>query len=159
MSKSRFILAGVLVMALAVAWALPAAAATDLETRIKALETQLGHMKAELSRQQTEQSRQAVAVKAATGRLPGWIKRMKLYGDLRMRFQHTTFDTLNGADRDDRSRFRVRLRVGVKSQIHPDVEIGFRMVLGADDDPTACGEACTVCPSFCRWQISSLQTV
>ena len=56
MSKSRFILAGVLVMALAVAWALPAAAATDLETRIKALETQLGHMKAELSRQQTEQS-------------------------------------------------------------------------------------------------------
>ncbi|MBU1155403.1 MAG: putative porin, partial [Proteobacteria bacterium] len=117
-----------------------AAAATqaELEAKIKAMEQTLQEMKAQLGQVQHSQQQQQQAVEAAAAnKLPSWVERITFFGDVRFRYEHTSYDELNGTDKSDRDRFRVRLRFGARSQIHPDVELGMRMTLGADDDPTS----------------------
>ncbi|MEW5913004.1 MAG: putative porin [Thermodesulfobacteriota bacterium] len=143
---------GALSLALALAlssWmAAPAQAAgqTELETKIKTMEQALQSMKQQLEQVKQEQARQGQAVevaasKAAQAKLPSWVERMTFFGDTRFRYEHTNYDdtviagktkTKSGVDR-----FRVRLRFGVRSQIHPDVELGFRMASGSDTDGTS----------------------
>lgn len=127
------------VLCLGAAWA-PAEAATqaDLEKKIQALEQSLHSLKQQLTEVKTTQDQQAaVAQVAAMDALPKWVQRMKFYGDVRFRFESTSYDEFKGSDKDDRARFRVRWRFGVKSQIHEDVELGFRLATGSDDDPTS----------------------
>jgi hypothetical protein len=127
------------VLCLGAAWA-PAEAATqaDLEKKIQALEQSLQSLKHQLTEVKTTQDQQAaVAQVAASDSLPKWVQRMKFYGDTRFRYENTSYDELNGKDKDDRVRWRVRFRFGVKSQIHEDVELGFRLATGSDDDPTS----------------------
>ncbi len=133
--------------ALALSWFLasPAQAATqaELEKKIEMLERSLQELKGELKQVQTTQAKQEQAVqqvaasKAAKSALPGWVERITFYGDTRFRYEHTTYDDLNGKSKTGKDRFRVRLRFGVRSQIHEDVELGFRMATGADSDPTS----------------------
>lgn len=126
-------------LCLGAAWT-PAEAASqaDLEKKIQALEQSLQSLKQQLTEVKTTQDQQvAVAQVAAKDALPKWVQRMKFYGDTRFRYQNETFDELNGKDKDDRARLRVRWRFGVKSQIHEDVELGFRLATGSDDDPTS----------------------
>jgi hypothetical protein len=142
MSKFKFAatLALGAALALSLVWAPAANAASqaELEAKIQAMEQSLQAMKQQLSEvSQTQHQQQVVARKAASDALPKWVQRMKFYGDTRFRFEHTTNDEFQGTEKDDRSRFRVRLRFGVKSQIHEDVELGFRMASGSDDDPTS----------------------
>ncbi len=66
-------------------------------------------------------------VEGKTFKLPKWVEKMKLKGDLRVRYQ--------GEDRDNdnnphRSRGRVRLRVGVESQINEQWKAGFGISTG-----------------------------
>jgi hypothetical protein len=106
------------------------------------LEQALGDVKKELADMKETQKKdtEEIAAKAAKDAVPYWVQRMEFFGDLRFRHQYITYDDLNGKSKDSRNRFLVRLRVGVKSQIHPDVKIGFRMSTGADDDPTSTNE-------------------
>ncbi|WP_338604983.1 putative porin [Desulfoferula mesophila] len=119
-----------------------AATQAELEAKIKAMEQTLNQMKAELGqvRQQQQQQQQAVQA-AATSKLPAWAERITFFGDVRFRYEHTTYDetTLDGVptSKSDKDRFRVRLRFGARSQINEDVELGMRMTLGSDDDPTS----------------------
>ncbi|MCF8121889.1 MAG: putative porin, partial [Desulfarculaceae bacterium] len=118
----------------------PANAATqaELEAKIKMMEQTLNEMKGQLKQVQTTQVQQQQAVQvAATSKLPSWVERMTFYGDTRFRYEHTSYDDLNGKSKSGKDRFRVRLRFGVRSQIHDDVELGFRMVTGANDDATS----------------------
>jgi hypothetical protein len=127
------------VLCLGAAWA-PAEAATqaDLEKKIQALEQSLHSLKQQLTEVKTTQDQQAaVAQVAAMDALPKWAQRMKFYGDVRFRYESTSYDEFKGSDKDDRTRFRVRWRFGVVSQIHEDVELGFRLATGSDDDPTS----------------------
>ena len=120
--------------------AAPANAATqaELEAKIKMMEQTLNEMKGQLKQVQTTQVQQQQAVQmAAESKLPSWVERMTFYGDTRFRYEHTSYDELNGKSKSGKDRFRVRLRFGVRSQIHEDVELGFRMVTGADDDATS----------------------
>ena len=116
-----------------------AATQAELEEKLRVLEQALGEVRKELTDMKETQKKdtEEIAAKAAKEVLPDWVQRMEFYGDLRFRHQYITYDDLNGKSKDDRKRFLVRLRVGVKSQIHPDVKIGFRMTTGADDDPTS----------------------
>ena len=121
-------------------WAAPAIAATptDLEAKIKAMEQQLQEMRNQLKQVQSTQQQQQQAVQAAAAsKLPSWVERMTFFGDVRFRYEHTSYDDLNGKAKDGKDRFRVRLRFGVRSQIHEDVEVGLRMVTGSDTDPTS----------------------
>ncbi len=116
----------------------PAMAATqaELEAKIKAMEQTLQQMKSQLQQVHNTQQQQAVEV-AAKGKLPSWVERMTFYGDTRFRYEHTSYDDFNGKAKSGKDRFRIRLRFGVRSQIHEDVELGFRMATGSDDDPTS----------------------
>ncbi len=119
----------------------PARAANpqELEQRIRLLEQSLSELKGQLKEVKSEQQQQGrVMAKAASGVvLPKWVERMKFFGDVRFRYENTSYDDFGGKSKDQRSRFRVRYRFGVKSQIHPDVELGFRLATGSDDDPTS----------------------
>jgi len=119
--------------------AAPANAATqaELEAKIKMMEQALNEMKGQLNQVQTTQVQQQAVQLAAESKLPSWVERMTFYGDTRFRYEHTSYDDLNGKAKSGKDRFRVRLRFGVRSQIHEDVELGFRMVTGADDDATS----------------------
>ncbi|MCB2225508.1 MAG: putative porin [Desulfarculaceae bacterium] len=108
----------------------------ELEAKIQAMEQTLNQMKTQLQQVQTSQQQQAVEV-ASKSKLPSWMERMTFYGDTRFRYEHTSYDELNGKSKSGKDRFRVRLRFGVRSQIHEDVELGMRMVTGANSDATS----------------------
>ncbi|MCB2189585.1 MAG: putative porin [Deltaproteobacteria bacterium] len=118
---------------LAIAWGAPsparAANQEDLEQRIKLLEQALGELKSQLTEVKVTQASEA--------KVPAWAERIEFYGDARFRFEDTSYDEFNGKDKDNKDRFRVRLRFGARSQIRDDVEVGFRLVTGGDDDPTS----------------------
>ncbi|BEQ13351.1 hypothetical protein FAK_04170 [Desulfoferula mesophila] len=127
-------------MAIGLWSAAPASAATqaELEAKIKMMEQTLNEMKSQLKQVQTTQVQQQKAVEvAATSKLPGWVERMTFFGDTRFRYEATSYSNLNGKSKDGKDRFRVRLRFGVRSQISDDVELGMRMVTGADADATS----------------------
>ncbi|MDO9204579.1 putative porin [Methylotenera sp.] len=82
--------------------------------------------------------------------MPEWIDRMVWEGDLRFRYQNDKFPTGNpdprdfnlangGADlnntSDDRSRTRLRARLGVKAQVNDWMSAGLRMTTGSLGDP------------------------
>ena len=133
----------------------PAMAATqaELEAKIQAMEQTLNQMKSQLKQVQTTQQQQAVEV-AATSKLPSWAERMTFYGDTRFRYEHTSYDDKGGKSKSGKDRFRIRLRFGVRSQIHEDVELGMRMVTGADDDPTSTNQTMgNYFAEFSKWGI------
>jgi hypothetical protein len=119
------------------AWA---AAQAELEAKIKAMEQTLEEMKGQLRQVRTTQQRQA-AQAAVKSKTPSWMERMTFYGDTRLRFEHTSYDDTviagHNKTKSGKDRFRIRLRLGLRSQIHPDVELGFRMATGSDSDPTS----------------------
>ncbi len=124
-------------LCLGVAWT-PARAASqaDLERKIQALEQSLQALKHQLAEVRSTQDRQASRA-SLEGALPEWLERITFYGDTRFRYENTSYDSFQGKSKDSRSRLRVRWRFGVKSQIHDDVELGFRLATGSDDDPTS----------------------
>ncbi len=134
-------LAGLLMAALLMASPAARAGQLDLETRIQTLEQSLQELKAQLAEmkkgQQEIKSEQKQVKQAAPLKLPSWLDRFTFYGDTRFRYEMTSYDDFQGKSKDSRSRLRVRLRFGVKSRIHPDVELGLRLATGSDDDPTS----------------------
>jgi putative porin len=149
--------------ALVLSWFLvtPAQAATqaDLERKIQMLEQSLQELKGDLKQVQSAQAKQeqtvaVAASNAAKSSLPGWVDRMTFYGDTRFRYEHTSFDELNGKSKTGKDRFRIRMRFGVRSQIHPDVELGLRMATGTDDDPTSTNQTMgNYFGEFSKWGI------
>lgn len=60
--------------------------------------------------------------------LPAWVRKMKLKGDLRLRYESTDRD-----DTPDRNRARYRLRLGVVTQINDKIDVGFGIASGGAD--------------------------
>jgi polyhydroxyalkanoate synthesis regulator phasin len=61
--------------------------------------------------------------------LPAWVKKIKPFGDLRLRHDTQWKDKDSGSDTRNRERFR--LRFGVKSQVTENTEVGIRMASGS----------------------------
>ena len=75
---------------------------------------------------------------AKTG-MPDWVNQLKIYGDLRGRYEmFKTDNDVDGASQPnkDRNRFRYRLRVGATVTMKDDFEAGFRLT---SSDPNSDG--------------------
>jgi Putative porin len=68
----------------------------------------------------------------------GWIKRWRLYGDLRYRHEWINDGRLVD-DRRDRNRHRVRLRVGALVDVNDEWNVGFQIATG-NQNPTSTNE-------------------
>ena len=63
--------------------------------------------------------------------MPEWVTSLKLYGDLRGRFDHLSFENDDkGGPNRDRDRFRYRLRTGLTATMKDNLELGFRLISG-----------------------------
>lgn len=60
-------------------------------------------------------------------------EKLSLYGDLRLRHE----SSVERDGQDDRHRDRIRFRLGMTYDLHPELEIGARMVTGNPDDPNS----------------------
>lgn len=72
------------------------------------------------------------AYRTRTG-LPDWVTSLKIYGDLRGRYEffHTDNDTSGAAQPNkDRTYFRYRLRTGMTASLKDSFEVGFRLASG-----------------------------
>jgi len=63
--------------------------------------------------------------------MPDWVNQLKIYGDVRARFDKTYFENDEpGLPNTDRNRFRYRVRAGVTATMKDDFEAGFRLTSG-----------------------------
>ncbi len=112
-----------------------------------------------LKQQLREEIKQAVLAQAkaegwaAPGAVPIWLERIALEGDLRLRYQLDSFPEGNDAPSsfsdsvpqnsqidnttENRSRFRVRARLGATAKINEWLNGGIRMTTGSASDPVS----------------------
>jgi hypothetical protein len=72
---------------------------------------------------------QDMAKGTASG-VPEWVQKIKMKGDLRMRYQHEEI----GESTLQRDRFRARLRLGVQAKVTDGVEVNAGIATGNDGD-------------------------
>lgn len=112
----------------------------DLERRLADLESKMGEG-ADAQRLRREEVRMIVEQmigEAKSGMVPGWLSDLKFAGDLRLRYEYR--DRSGAPQRDDRGRFRLRFGF-TKAWPKDDLEIGFRLATGADNDPTSTNQS------------------
>lgn len=71
---------------------------------------------------------------------PTWLENLKFCGDLRLRYQGDSFNwgASDGSEKKDRNRARFRLRFGVvKTWLDDQIEVGFRLATGENNDATS----------------------
>ena len=75
-------------------------------------------------------ARKTVKKESKVVKLPAWVDKMKMKGDLRLRYQeqNTEHD-----QRSDRVRMRYRLRVGVDAKVNKHWKVGFGVASGGAD--------------------------
>jgi len=136
-----------------------AATTEELEAMVKALNERVGQQEKviqELRKKQEEAGKATLEISAmqkemqadARNRpaLPGWLDNLKLYGDLRLRYQGDFFNWGASASKEnkDRNRARFRLRFGiVKTWLDDQLEVGFRLATGESSDPTSTNQSMT----------------
>ncbi len=74
----------------------------------------------------------SLSVVYASDDVPKWVKTVKVKGDLRLRYQLTQKDE-TGTNTPDRSRGRVRARIGVSAKVTDNVKAAIGMASGSDD--------------------------
>jgi len=84
-------------------------------------------------------------LKGKIGESDKWIKGLKFKGDLRLRYEafSNKGNSSDTAERDDRNRFRFRLRYGFEKKFNDDFKVGFRMATGSTSDPTSTNQTMT----------------
>lgn len=75
-----------------------------------------------------EKAEETVVVAEERGKKLGWAENIEVKGDLRTRYQYQDED-----DRVDRSRGRLRYRLGVIAKPHPGLEVGAGLASGGGD--------------------------
>jgi hypothetical protein len=78
--------------------------------------------------------------------MPGWLDNLKFSGDFRLRYEYNGFNWGNEEDSEkkDRNRARFRLRVGAtKTWLDDQLEVGFRLASGSDNDATSTNQTFT----------------
>jgi hypothetical protein len=73
-------------------------------------------------------------------KVAGWLEGLRLYGDMRVRYELIS-DRLNNIP--DRQRARIRLRFGMDKALGKDWEMGFRLASGSSGDPTSTNQTLT----------------
>lgn len=88
-------------------------------------------------------------VEARVPELPEWTRRIKLSGDLRLRYEADFFDGLNALfvkpdnttvllnSSEDRHRIRLRARLGMTAKVNDELEAGIGLATGNTTDPVS----------------------
>ena len=87
----------------------------------------------QVSTETKEQIKQEIAA-GKDSSLPQWIQNTKLKGDFRLRYEWTR-DKNGSALSQDRSRARIRARLGVESKINDKLTLGVGIATGKASDP------------------------
>ncbi|MCK5528141.1 MAG: putative porin [Kiritimatiellae bacterium] len=69
-------------------------------------------------------------------KIPDWVTRMKVKGDIRARFEDVQVD-----GNSSKSRFRERVRIGIYGDVNDQMDWGFRLASGSDESPTSSNQS------------------
>jgi hypothetical protein len=78
--------------------------------------------------------------------IPGWLDNLKFGGDFRLRYEYNGFNwgKTEESEKKDRNRARYRVRLGViKTWLDDQIEVGFRLASGSDNDATSTNQTFT----------------
>lgn len=91
-----------------------------------------------------------VKLEAFTGSVPGWVKRIRFGGDMRLRYEGDFFDSANGEFLDprgngtqvlnsqiDRNRLLYRVRISADAKVNNQTEVGVRLASGSTGNPVS----------------------
>lgn len=129
----------------------------DLRTTIEALKARLRDQNNRLAELEAQQSKQAASMAQIAkemaddagkrgGGVAPWLENLKFAGDLRMRYEYNGFNwgATDDSEKKDRNRERFRLRFGViKTWLDDQVEVGFRLASGENNDATSTNQSFT----------------
>ncbi|MBW1764459.1 MAG: putative porin [Deltaproteobacteria bacterium] len=105
--------------------------ASEAKELIQDLQQEGAREEATIKEVATETAKEVVKEESEKGsfELPSWVKKIKPFGDLRLRHdsQWKDYDTSDST----RNRERFRLRFGVKSQVTDSTEVGIRLASGS----------------------------
>ncbi|MDD3375350.1 MAG: putative porin [Candidatus Omnitrophica bacterium] len=90
-------------------------------------------MEAEIILDETKQEVAKEIAEHKSYALPEWVQKMKLKGDLRVRYQYESKAADKGQAKYNRSRGRYRFRLGVTTDVADQVEVGFGLATGGAD--------------------------
>ena len=112
----------------------------ELTARLKDLQERVDAMERSSNRQELTELADELRTKAKEISFPGWMENLKLYADLRLRYNFDCFNT----DAHERNRARFRLRFGAtKTWLDKQIEAGFRFASGSSEDPTSTNQTMT----------------
>jgi putative porin len=104
----------------------------------------LGAVKRQISEESAKEAKET-----ATKAVPEWTRRLKWYGDLRLRFEGDFFDQNNAAllkpdnptqlmnTTEDRNRFLLRARLGLTAKVNDVVEATIGLATGTTNNPVS----------------------
>lgn len=81
-----------------------------------------------------------------------WVKKFKISGDLRGRYQHDDNDNLSGSDGTSRDRLRIRARLGTHVALCEWATVDLRISTGSDD-PNSNNQTLDSCFSKKNWNL------
>lgn len=92
----------------------------------------LTNAEAQQVRVETQEEMKKEFVKAKSSILPEWVRKIKLKGDFRLRYQ---YDHKKNAQ--DKNRARIRLRLGLESDINSKLKLGVGLATGQNTDDSS----------------------
>jgi hypothetical protein len=101
----------------------------DLLQRIESLE--VGQETLEV-----QQEKQADWLAAGESSIPSWVEKVKLSGDLRVRYEHIDDDRKD----DDRNRGRIRARLKASAALSDELDVAIRLSTGSEVDADGSAE-------------------
>ncbi len=132
--------------------ATPAAAASAPEPAV----VRVPYVPETVRKQIADQVREDVTAQARAERwgdanaIPEWVDRLKFEGDIRVGSQNDFFSKSNSSvaffqangqnisnTTEDRSRLRLRARLGVNARVNPELSAGLRLTTGSASDPVS----------------------
>ncbi len=128
--KKLIVLCGGFLIIILGACSVKAEEISDMKKQLADLQTRINQMEAQQKKVVAEEVNKAVEKKEF--KLPEWVEKVKISGDLR--YRHESIDEQSGGEwKDGVNRHRIRARMSVNSKINEDMDLGFRLASGSAD--------------------------
>ncbi len=122
MCRISTLLAFVLLVSMATCgWGAGTSADDTLSDRIRSMEKDLGALKSEVTELEAELARKDT--------VPAWMRKIKLFGDFRYRYEEIDDKRASA----DRHRNRIRARFGLQATVNDEWDMGLRIASGSAD--------------------------
>jgi hypothetical protein len=109
----------------------------ELKTQLAEIQARLEQLEGQQKKMIVEEVNRAVEKKqiSAVPESMKWLENVKISGDLRYRYEGIDKQS-NGQWGPSINRSRIRARLGLEAKVNDDVNIGFRLGSGSNQDPT-----------------------